>query len=148
MLLCHRALQPYLYWAMPTSSRQRVWQTSKCTRPSFPSHSHRYYKHIPETGQIRFEEWARKYGPIYSLKVFNSNIIVISDPQIVSQLLDKKGVIYSDRPESAVAMYITNGHHFSFEQQGPSWKLKRAIAVRHFSPQLLDTHHFRIQEAE
>ncbi|KAF2774010.1 putative cytochrome P450 oxidoreductase [Teratosphaeria nubilosa] len=104
---------------------------------------------IPATGiALKFEEWAKKYGPIYSLRVFDSNIIVISDPRIVSQLLDKKGVIYSDRPDNVVAMHVTNGHHLSFEQQGPSWKLKRAVTVRQFSPQLLDSHHFRVQEAE
>ncbi|EXJ87561.1 hypothetical protein A1O3_04521 [Capronia epimyces CBS 606.96] len=104
---------------------------------------------IPTTGiGLKFQEWVQKYGPIYSLKVLDSTIVVISDPQIVGQLLDKKGAIYSDRPENAVAMHVTDGHHFSFEQQGPSWKLKRAIAVRHFSPQKLDTHHFRVQEAE
>jgi cytochrome P450 len=100
------------------------------------------------TDKPRFEEWAKKYGKIYSLKVFNSNIIVLSDPEIVGQLLDKKGAIYSDRPENHVAMHVTSGHHFSFEQHSPGWKLKRAITVRHFSPQKLDSHHFRIQEAE
>lgn len=75
-------------------------------------------------------------------------MIVISDPKIIGNLLDKKGAIYSDRPENTVAMHVTDGHHFSFEQQGPSWKLKRAIAVRYLSPQKLDSHHFRIQEAE
>ncbi|KAL1896114.1 hypothetical protein Sste5346_004854 [Sporothrix stenoceras] len=104
---------------------------------------------IPTTGLgLKFQEWAQQYGSIYSLKVLNSTFIVLSDPQIVGQLLDKKGVIYSDRPPNTVAMHITDGHHFSFEQQGPSWKLKRAIAVRHFSPHKLDTHHFKVQEAE
>jgi cytochrome P450 len=96
----------------------------------------------------RFREWAQQYGSIYCLKVFNSNIIVVSNPEVVGQLLDKRGAIYSDRPDNNAAMFITGGHHFSFEQQGPSWKHKRAIAVRHFSPQKLDTHHFKIQEAE
>jgi hypothetical protein len=65
----------------------------------------------------RFQEWAQKYGSIYSLKVLDSKII-ISDPQIVGRLLDKRGAIYSDRPENTVAMHVTDGHHFSFEQQG------------------------------
>jgi cytochrome P450 len=98
--------------------------------------------------EYRFKEWAEKYGPIYSLKVLDSTMIVISDPKIIGNLLDKQGAIYSDRPVNAVAMHITDGHHFSFEQQGPSWKLKRSIAVRYLSPQKLDSHHFRIQEAE
>lgn len=96
----------------------------------------------------RFQEWAEKYGTIFSLKVFNSNIIVLSDPQIVGKLLDKKGAIYSDRPINNAALHVTNGHHFSFEPHGASWKLKRTMLVRHFSPQKLDTHHFRVQEAE
>lgn len=67
---------------------------------------------------------------------------------MVGNMLDKRGAIYSDRPYNRVAMNITEGNHFSFEQHGPSWKMKRTIAVRFLSPQKLDTHHFRIQEAE
>ncbi|KAJ5698483.1 hypothetical protein N7462_000488 [Penicillium macrosclerotiorum] len=103
---------------------------------------------IPRAGiGLKFKEWAKQYGPIYSLKVFNSTMIVLSDPEIVANLVDKKGAIYAERPPNAVVNYLTDGHFFPFEK-GQSWKLKRAIAVRYLSPQRLDSHHFRIQEAE
>lgn len=45
-------------------------------------------------------------------------------------------------------MHIIHGHHFSFQLQCPSWKLKRVITVCHFSPHELDTHRFKVQQAE
>ncbi|OCK76735.1 hypothetical protein K432DRAFT_305707 [Lepidopterella palustris CBS 459.81] len=82
---------------------------------------------------LKFQEWSKKYGSIYSLEVLNSNIVVILDLQIAGQFLDKEGAVCSNRPENAVAMDITDGYRFSSEQQEPSWKLKRAIAVRYFN---------------
>ena len=96
----------------------------------------------------RFQEWAREYGPIFSLKVGPGTIIVISDRRAVNTLFDKRGAVYADRPRADVAMWVTNENHFSFEQNSKGWKEKRAIATRFFSPKLLDEHHFKVQEAE
>ncbi|KAI1617873.1 putative cytochrome P450 oxidoreductase [Exophiala viscosa] len=104
---------------------------------------------IPTTGLAKkFQEWAREYGPIFSLKVGPGTIIIISDRRAVNTLFDKRGAVYADRPRADVAMWVTNENHFSFEQNSKGWKEKRAIATRFFSPKLLDEHHFKVQEAE
>lgn len=102
-------------------------------------------KDLPEA---RFQEWSKQYGPIFSLKVGQSNIIVLSDRRTVNTLFDKRGNIYADRPVAAVPMWVTDDNHFSFEQSTKGWKEKRAIVTRFFSPKLLDEHHFKVQEAE
>ncbi|KAF4474647.1 cytochrome P450 oxidoreductase [Fusarium agapanthi] len=104
---------------------------------------------IPLTGLgKRFAEWAKVYGPIFSLKVGPGNIIVICDRKAVYELIDKKGSIYSDRPPNVVPLFITRGNHMTMEKQGPSWREKRTVVTRNLNPKSLDEKHFRVQEAE
>ena len=96
----------------------------------------------------RFHEWAREYGKIYSLKVFDSNMIVLADRKAIYQLLDKKGSIYSERPYLEVPIFMSRGCHMTFEQATPEWREKRSVITRNLNPQNLDKKHFRVQEAE
>lgn len=93
-------------------------------------------------------EWASIYGPIFSLKVGPSNIIVLCDRKAIHKLLVEKGTIYSDRPPSYVGHLLTQGDHLALEQMDSTWRNKRKIIAHNFSPKQLDEKHFRVQEAE
>lgn len=55
-----------------------------------------------EKRHLQFEKWAREYGPIYSLMLGTKVMIVLSSDLAIKDLVDKRGAIYSSRPE----MYI------------------------------------------
>ncbi|KAK6067266.1 cytochrome P450 2D18 [Seiridium cupressi] len=104
---------------------------------------------IPVTGLAKkFREWADEYGPIYSLTIGPTTIIVLSDRKALHSLLDKKGSIYSGRPLNYVTNYVTHGDHLTLEDVGLSWREKRMVASRNLNPKSLDEKHFKIQEAE
>ena len=45
--------------------------------------------------------WAKHktlYGPISSVTVMGKNIVIVSDPKLAADLLDKRSAVYSDRP--------------------------------------------------
>jgi len=46
-----------------------------------------------------FAQWGEKYGPLYSLMVGSSPLIMIQSHKIAKELLDKRGAIYSSRPD-------------------------------------------------
>lgn len=48
---------------------------------------------------LKFDEWAKEFGPIYRTKMLGANFIVISDEKIAEEMLQKKAKVYSDRPE-------------------------------------------------
>ncbi|CCM06173.1 uncharacterized protein FIBRA_08415 [Fibroporia radiculosa] len=52
---------------------------------------------------ITFAQWAKKYGDIMHLSVLGRSIIVLSSPKTISDLLDKRSTIYSDRPVLTMA---------------------------------------------
>jgi len=58
---------------------------------------------------LQFEKWAKEYGPVYSLILGTKNMIVLSKDQAVKDLLDKKGAIYSGRPESYIGQTLCSG---------------------------------------
>jgi hypothetical protein len=46
---------------------------------------------------LQYQEWAKEYGPIYSLILGTKTMIVLSGSELVRDLLDKRSAIYSDR---------------------------------------------------
>ncbi|KAF5867860.1 putative cytochrome p450 protein [Botrytis fragariae] len=58
---------------------------------------------------LQFQRWAQEYGSIYSLILGTKVVIVLSTDQAVKDLLDKRGGIYSSRPERYIAQDIISG---------------------------------------
>jgi hypothetical protein len=84
---------------------------------------------IPSKNEyLQFAKWSKEYGPIYSIMVGSRPVIVISSVEIVRDLFDKRGAIYSDRPEAYAAKHI------------PTSKLRMAFMVRKDSNTNIDLH--------
>ncbi|KAH6625117.1 cytochrome P450 [Boeremia exigua] len=58
---------------------------------------------------LQFTKWAREYGPIYSLILGTRTYIILSSPEVVKDLLDKRSNIYSSRPDMYVGQDIASG---------------------------------------
>lgn len=59
----------------------------------------------------RLTEMARQYGDVYSLKVINSTVIVLSSTTAIKEVMEKNSAIVSDRPASHFAQEVTGGNH-------------------------------------
>lgn len=55
-----------------------------------------------------FEKWGHEYGPIYSLMLGSSPAIFIQSAEMVKDLLDKRGSIYSSRPDLYILSNIAS----------------------------------------
>jgi hypothetical protein len=58
---------------------------------------------------LQYEKWAREYGPIYSLMLGTKVMIVLNSDEAIRDLVDKRGAIYSSRPESYIGQNILSG---------------------------------------
>ncbi|KAH9943938.1 cytochrome P450 [Amylocystis lapponica] len=47
---------------------------------------------------LTFTRWANQYGDIVHISVFGQSLVVLSSPEIITDMFDKRGAIYSDRP--------------------------------------------------
>ncbi|KAI1470391.1 putative cytochrome P450 [Daldinia caldariorum] len=79
----------------------------------------------------QFEKWAREYGPIYSLMLGNKVMIVLNSDQVIKDLADKRGAIYSSRPESYIGQDILSGGlRVLFMPNHGVWKMVRKFVHR------------------
>lgn len=94
-----------------------LWQLSKIGRrpkdyppgpPTLPLLGNLHQ--IPDQKRhLQFEKWAREYGPVFSLMLGTKAMIVLNSDQAIKDLVDKRGAIYSSRPESFIAQDILSG---------------------------------------
>ena len=62
-----------------------------------------------ERRYLKFGEWAQEYGPVYSLMLGTQVYVVLSADYAVRDLIDKRGPIYSSRPDLYIAQHIVSG---------------------------------------
>ncbi|TFK38294.1 cytochrome P450 [Crucibulum laeve] len=89
---------------------------------------------------LKFSEWAKVYGDVFSLKVLNQTIIVINSPTLVRELIDKRSASTSNRPKSILADMITphNMNMGTGHLANSTWK-----SMRKASAQLLSNENMR-----
>ncbi|EXJ75912.1 uncharacterized protein A1O5_00420 [Cladophialophora psammophila CBS 110553] len=79
---------------------------------------------------IKFHEWSKQYGPVVGLKLGPQNVVVLNNYRSVKELLDKRGAIYSSRPDSYVGneLLCPNETHILLVPYGQGWRaLRKAV---------------------
>lgn len=96
---------------------------------------------------IQFQEWSKIYGPIFTIWVGRRPTVVISDPQIAVDLMEKRSNKYSSRPRFVVMGEMYNTGSVLVQPYGKEWSLRRKLLHRALTPAALRTYRAR-QEAE
>ncbi|KAI4217826.1 MAG: hypothetical protein L6R36_009257 [Xanthoria steineri] len=97
---------------------------------------------------IKFTEWAQQYGDIFSLKIFNQTVVVVSSAAAVKHILDANGTRTGNRPQSVLTQRVTNGSYMAIENvESPVWKHGRK-AIHTFLTKDSSERHLRTQQLE
>uniref|UniRef100_A0A8H8CLK7 Uncharacterized protein n=1 Tax=Psilocybe cubensis TaxID=181762 RepID=A0A8H8CLK7_PSICU len=64
---------------------------------------------------LKLTEWSKEYGGIFSVKVANETMIVLSDVTIVKELLEDRANETSNRPVLHSLNAITEGNYFALD---------------------------------
>ncbi|KAF8816132.1 putative cytochrome P450 monooxygenase [Phlegmacium glaucopus] len=97
--------------------------------------------------QLQFTTWAREYGAIFSIKVFNSTMIIISSPSAVKDILDTTGSLTAGRPRSLMQL-TTDGHYMIMESANTGvWRRARKAFQMFLTVEAVDSY-LPTQEAE
>ncbi|KAJ7359897.1 cytochrome P450 [Mycena albidolilacea] len=100
-----------------------------------------------EFPHYKFTEWARQYGGLFSLKIGQDTVVVLTDAAAVKDLMDKRSSTTADRPPSYLGELVTNGLHMALARFTPAWKTERRAAAAILTPQAT-SQHLPIQRAE
>ncbi|KAF7322626.1 Cytochrome p450 [Mycena chlorophos] len=109
---------------------------------------------LPTRSQKEWEvygEWAEKWGELTSVVVFGQPIVVVSSRKMATQMLEKKSLVYSDRPVFQMCGELVGwSKGLAFLSYGPRLKQTRKYAhsllgtatnVKRFESVLSDQYH-------
>ena len=97
---------------------------------------------------LQFEQWSKKYGPIFTIWIGRKPTLVLSDPQIAVDLMEKRSAKYSSRPRMVVMGEVYNGNSSILTQPySKSWSIRRKLLHQALSPKALELYK-PTQEAE
>ncbi|CAE6457751.1 unnamed protein product [Rhizoctonia solani] len=95
----------------------------------------------------KLTEWARQYGSIYSIKMGPGTAIVITDPTIVKDLMDKRSQSTVDRPPNHMADRVAGGLNMVLARYTEDWRTLRRVS-HEILTQSACAQHLSIQRAE
>ncbi|QRW09774.1 cytochrome P450 family protein [Ceratobasidium sp. AG-Ba] len=96
---------------------------------------------------VKFTEWARIYGGIYSLKIGHQTAIVLTDMDVIKELMEKRSQSTAGRPPFYVGHLVTDGMNIGLSGYTESWRMQRRLAHEILSPSSC-AKHVPIQQAE
>ncbi|KUJ20349.1 cytochrome P450 [Mollisia scopiformis] len=77
---------------------------------------------------LTFTQWSRVYGPIYTIWMARTPILIISDPEIAADLLINRSAKYSSRPRAIVFSEIySQQSSIVMLPYGPAWSIRRKL---------------------
>ncbi|KAJ6570526.1 cytochrome P450, partial [Mycena vulgaris] len=90
---------------------------------------------IPASGQAKtFYEWSRIYGDVIHLHSLGRNIIVLNSHQAATDLLNKRGANYSDRPKMTIIELMGWWPTLVFLPYGKLFLQHRKMFQQYFGP--------------
>jgi cytochrome P450 len=97
---------------------------------------------------LQFQQWSKKYGPIFTIWIGRKPTLVISDPQVAVDLMEKRSAKYSSRPRMVVMGELYNGNSSILTQPyGKEWSVRRKLLHQALSARALELYK-PTQEAE
>ncbi|KIK58930.1 hypothetical protein GYMLUDRAFT_202199 [Collybiopsis luxurians FD-317 M1] len=83
---------------------------------------------IPKEEPYRvYTEWAKKYGPLMSFRVFGQQFVMINTFETAMDLLEKRSNLYSSRPHSIMGDLVGRDKTILFTKYGATLKECRKI---------------------
>lgn len=97
---------------------------------------------------IQFQKWSEQYGGMFTLWIGRKPTLIISDPQIAVDLMEKRSNKYSSRPRMVVMGEVYNGNSSILTQgYGKSWSIRRKLLHQALNAKALKMY-LPTQEAE
>ncbi|KAF2200671.1 cytochrome P450 [Delitschia confertaspora ATCC 74209] len=87
---------------------------------------------------IQFEKWSKVYGPIFTIWIGRKPTVVLSDPVIAAELLEKRSNKYSSRPRMvAMGEILWDGASVLVQPYGKEFSIRRRLLHQALTPKAL-----------
>ncbi|KAF9872128.1 cytochrome p450 oxidoreductase [Colletotrichum karsti] len=107
---------------------------------------------LPQPTQFGARHWQKHkdlYGPISSVTVFGKTLVIINDPEIAFELLDKRSSEFSSRPSTVFSGQLVGWEHATGGlKYDDTLRLHRKVFSRELGTKTAAAYYNTLQEAE
>ncbi|GAW20575.1 hypothetical protein ANO14919_100830 [Xylariales sp. No.14919] len=106
---------------------------------------------FPKPGELEWEHWLKHkdaYGPISSVTVLGTTQVILHDPDIASELMEKRSSINSSRPRLEFSLLCGFEHMSGFIPYNNKLRLARKLMHMSIGTEKLTSRYLDIQEKE
>lgn len=129
------AYDVYLYLRLPPGPRPYPFLGNKLQIPT-------------KSPWVQFQKWSERFGPVFTLWIGRRPTLVISDPYVATELLEKRSQNYSSRPRTVVMGEIYwDMAPILVQPYGKKWSARRKLLHSALTPRALELYK-PVQEAE
>jgi cytochrome P450 len=97
---------------------------------------------------VQFQKWSKVYGPIFTIWIGRKPTIVLSDPVVAADLMEKRSNKYSSRPRMvAMGEILWDGASVLVQPYGKEWSIRRKLLHSALTPKSLRLYK-PVQQAE
>jgi len=87
---------------------------------------------------IQFQQWSKQYGPIFTIWIGRKPTVIISDPVVAAELMEKRSTKYSSRPRMvAMGEILWDGASVLVQPYGKEWSIRRKLLHQALTPKAL-----------
>ncbi|TFK64540.1 cytochrome P450 [Pluteus cervinus] len=87
-------------------------------------------------------QWGKDFGDVVYLHVFGQGLVFLNSPEAVFDLLDKRGSIYSDKPQLIMICDLCGCKNMvAFTGYNEQSKRHRKLMHQAFAPKVINTYH-------
>ncbi|VDC07377.1 unnamed protein product [Peniophora sp. CBMAI 1063] len=89
-----------------------------------------------------YVEWAKQYGPVFMLRIFNQKIVILNSHAAVMDLLEARSSIYSDRPVVWMYKVLVDRQWavFNISDHHPRFKTYRKLLQSALNPKVIQDY--------
>ncbi|KAH8108808.1 cytochrome P450 [Phellopilus nigrolimitatus] len=95
---------------------------------------------------LQLTHWSHVYGNVVFMRIFRRPFVVLNSYEVVTDLLEKRSAIYSQRPIRNMALLSGFGKALLFQSNGESVRQARKLMHGEFSPRGVASHQALQQE--
>ncbi|KAK7314530.1 hypothetical protein VNO77_33056 [Canavalia gladiata] len=89
--------------------------------------------HLPMLGNLphrTLQSWAKKYGPIMTLRLGQIPLVVVSSPEAAELFLKTHETVFTSRPKREASKYLSYGYKgMIFAEYGAYWRQMRKVCT-------------------
>ncbi|KAI0326111.1 cytochrome P450 [Cubamyces sp. BRFM 1775] len=87
-----------------------------------------------EHSWVTYRDWAARYGDVLAVRAFGQTLVVLNSYTAALDLLEKRSLVYSDRPASVLAELTGWTRTFGFKSYGDAWREDRRLLWKYVQP--------------